>query len=662
MIYILLFGTEAFAQADSTKKLTELVVSGQLKAVRRSESIVPVELLSNNLFKKNPSPSLFESIGMVNGIQSQINCNVCNAGDIHINGMEGPYTMVLIDGMPIVSALSSVYGLSGIPNSIIERVEIVKGPASSLYGSEAMGGIINIITKNVSAAPRISVDIMGTSWGEITSDVSGKFALGKTKKIEGLIGINQHQYNNTIDNNKDGFTDIAVQNRWSVFNKWNLKRKNEKIASLATRYVRDERWGGQTNWNETFRGGDSIYGEQIATSRVELIGQYQWPTKERIFSQISYNLHKQKAFYGLNQFNAGQQVVFGQSYWDKDWSKQHNTLIGLSTRYTYYDDSSVGTPQPQKTLLPGLFAQYEWKKNAHFSLLTGYRLDYHPQHKLVHSPRLAAKWRLKNDQTLRLSAGTGFRVVNLFTEDHAALSGARTVLIRESLNPERSYNATLNYNRFIAAKSGPIEIDVTAFYTHFTNKIVGDYDSDPQKIIYQNMRGNALSRGLSLNIDKKFKLPLRLNIGISWMDVLLQTEDNSGDLITIRQLIAPQWSGNALLNYRFSKKWSFDLTAKYYGPMRLPILPNDYRPEYSPWFCLANVQVQNQTAQKLEIYAGIKNLFNFMPRNPIMRPFDPFDKQASDPISNPNGHTFDPSYNYASLQGIRGYLGIRYTL
>ena len=113
-----------------------------------------VEIYSQKFFQKNPTPSVFEAIAMVNGVQPQLNCSVCNTGDIHINGLEGPYTMILIDGMPIVSSLSTVYGLSGIPNSIIERIEVVKGPASSLYGSEAMGGVINIITKNTLTAPK----------------------------------------------------------------------------------------------------------------------------------------------------------------------------------------------------------------------------------------------------------------------------------------------------------------------------------------------------------------------------------------------------------------------------------------------------------------------------------------------------------------------------
>ena len=115
-------------------------------------SPIPVEVYSPAYFKKNPSPNIFESLQMVNGVQPQLNCNVCNTGDIHINGMEGPYTMILIDGMPIVSSLSTVYGLAGIPNSMVKRIEIVKGPASTLYGSEAVGGLINIITKDAAGS------------------------------------------------------------------------------------------------------------------------------------------------------------------------------------------------------------------------------------------------------------------------------------------------------------------------------------------------------------------------------------------------------------------------------------------------------------------------------------------------------------------------------
>ena len=110
------------------------------------------------------------------------------------------------------------------------------------------------------------------------------------------------------------------------------------------------------------------------------------------------------------------------------------------------------------------------------------------------------------------------------------------------------------------------------------------------------------------------------------------------------------------------KGFSVDLTGQWNGPMRLPILPNDYRPEYSPWFFIANIQITKDFAHGISLYGGAKNIFNFVPRDPIMRSFDPFDRHVNDPVNNPYGYTFDPSYNYASLQGIRAFAGIRYNL
>ena len=107
---------------ESDNSLDEIVVSGTLRPVSKSASPVPVDVYGKSFFKKNPTPSIFESLQNVNGVRPQLNCNVCNTGDIHINGLEGPYTFVLIDGMPIVSGLSTVYGLTGIPQALIERI------------------------------------------------------------------------------------------------------------------------------------------------------------------------------------------------------------------------------------------------------------------------------------------------------------------------------------------------------------------------------------------------------------------------------------------------------------------------------------------------------------------------------------------------------------
>jgi outer membrane receptor for ferrienterochelin and colicins len=646
--------------------LNEVVITGTMKEMSRAESPIPVEIITAKLFQKNPTPSLFEAVGMVNGVQPQLNCNVCNTGDIHINGMEGPYTMILIDGMPIVSSLSTVYGLNGIPNSLVDRIEVVKGPGSSLYGSEAMGGIINVITKNPLSAAALSTDVFATSWGEVSTDASAKFRFGKATS---LLGINYFNYQNPIDNNKDGFTDLTLQNRISVFNKWSFKRKDYRSASIAARYVYEDRWGGQMNWTKEYRGSDSIYGEAIYTKRAELIGTYQLPVKEKIFTQFSYNWHDQDSHYGITPYIANQQVAFAQMYWDRPLTQKHSLLLGASYRYTIYDDNTPGTAstdgkknQPANTPLPGIFIQDEWSINTKHKLLGGYRYDYDQHHGSVHSPRLAYKWSPDKDNTIRISMGTGYRVVNLFTEDHAALTGAREVVIKEALNPERSYNSNLNYVLKIPTPSFLLALDATAFYSYFTNRITGDFNTDPNKIIYDNLDGHAISQGISLNADVSFYFPLKLMLGSTYMNVY-QIEDNGvGTFVKSQQLHAPKWSGTFVATYSFPRKFIVDLTGKWTGPMRLPILPNDYRPEYSPWFCTANVQLTKKYKNGLEVYGGVKNLLNFVPADPILRAFDPFDKTVDDPVSNPHGYTFDPSYNYASMQGIRWFLGIRYHL
>ena len=365
----------------SDNSLDEIVVSGNLRPVSKSASSVPVDVYSKSFFKKNPTPSIFESLQNVNGVRPQLNCNVCNTGDIHINGLEGPYTFVLIDGMPIVSGLSTVYGLTGIPQALIQRVEVVKGPASTLYGSEAVGGIINIITKKPSNSPMLFVDSFSSSWEEINTDIGFKY--NASKKIQGLLGINYFNYQNIIDNNNDNFTDLTLQNRISIFNKLNIERRNNKLFTVAFRYVYEDRWGGETNWNKSFRGTDLVYGESIYTSRWETFGTYELPTTENIRLQFSANGHHQDSFYGTDSYKADQLIAFGQLIYNKKIKKEHDLLFGIAYRYTTYDDNTFATSEsdgetnkPSVIHLPGVFLQDEISLTNQHKLLIGARYDY----------------------------------------------------------------------------------------------------------------------------------------------------------------------------------------------------------------------------------------------------------------------------------------------
>lgn len=650
---------------SSAQTLGEVVVSGTMKVVNRMESAVPVEVYKPVFFKKNPTPNIFEALQNVNGVRPQINCNVCNTGDIHINGLEGPYTLVLIDGMPIVSGLSTVYGLSGIPNSLIDRVEIVKGPASSLYGSEAVGGLINIITKNPKNASKFSADAFSTSWGEANLDLGFKANIGSKTTL--LLGANYFNYSNRIDNNHDNFTDLTLQDRISIFQKWQFKRDNDRLFSLAARYFYEDRWGGEMQWNKAFRGGDSIYGESIYTKRYELLGQYQLPFTEKIVASFSYTDHDQNSVYGNMPYLARQQIAFGQLVWDKSWDK-HDFLLGTAVRYQMYNDNTPATQTADQTWIPGFFVQDEIALAEAHKLLLGLRYDYQNQHGGIVTPRLAYKWSVSDDAILRFNAGTGFRTVNLFTEEHAALTGARDVVIVGDLAPERSYNANLNYLRKFRFNGGLLVLEGSGWYTHFTNAIIPDYDTNPNQIIYKNLDGYSVSKGISLNADVLYG-GFKATLGATLMDVS-KTENS----ITTRQMLTERVSGTWALSYSFAKAFlDVDYTGNLYGGMRLPVLgPNDPRADHSSPYSIQNIQFTFRKIPNVDIYAGVKNLLNWTPNkgNPflIARANDPFDKDVQfdntgNPVATPNnpyGLTFDPSYVYGPNQGIRTFLGFRY--
>lgn len=646
--------------------LDEVVISGTLSSISKRESPIPIEVYSSKFIEKLPVSGLFEATQNINGVRPQLNCAVCNTGDIHINGMEGPYTMITIDGMPLVGGLSSVYGLQGIPTSLIQQIEVVKGPASTLYGSQAVGGLINVITKRPEDSPNFSWGSNITSWREIQTDMSFKY---KLKNATANFGADYFNYTLPIDKNGDNFTDLTQIHRISIFNKIDFQRKNNREASLLVRYLNEDRWGGEMNWAPEFRGGDSIYGESVYTDRFEVVGKYQLPTKESLVLSGSYSNHVQNSYYGTTSYNALQQIGYGQLIWDKQWNIKNQLVSGLVARYEFYDDNTFATQstdtvnpvnQPTIDIYPGVFAQNSTDINEKIKMLSGVRFDYHNKHKLIFTPRLNFKYSPTQKLTARLGYGNGFRVVNVFTEDHAALTGARKVEIPNELNPERSHNGNLNIEKRINTKWSYITLDASVFYTYFSNKIIPDYDTDDSKIIYANLAGNAVSKGVSLNARMLFEFPLTINFGATLMDVYTNEIDDAGKTVKSPQLLTENITGTWSVSYEFTKAAiSIDYTGNLYGAMYLPVFQNDFRPSKSPLFSIQNLKVSKAFNNGWKVSAGVRNLLNFTPpATSIMRAFDPFDKNVT--VNNPNNYTFDPSYVYTSFQGITAFFGVRY--
>ncbi|MDX1618155.1 MAG: TonB-dependent receptor [Balneolaceae bacterium] len=630
---------------SSVLELGQVVVTGTMKETFVKDSPVKVNVVSSRFLGKNPGNNLMENVGYINGLYEQVDCGVCGTSNIRINGMEGPYTSILIDGMPIMGSLASVYGLNGIGSNVIESIEIIKGPNSTLYGSEAMGGVINVRTKDPASIPAVSVDAYGTTHEEGNLD----FTISPAgERFNTLVSGNLFYFDRFMDHNNDTFADVTRRKRVSLFNKWSFKRPQARTFTVAGKYYYEDRIGGVEAYTKELRGSDRVYGEAIETNRFELVGSYQLPIGgEHIRTDFSYSWHNQDSFYGDYHYTADQRIYFTNLIWDKRFSAARQLLVGGTVRYDRlnqtFDGILLEDGSEDRRFTPGLFGQYEHIFSDAFRGLAGLRIDHYVDHGFIYSPRLSLKADAGHHTTVRLNAGTGFRIVNLFTEEHEALTGSRQVVITENLSPERSYNSTLNINQIIDIGVSVLNIDLDLFYTYFTNQIIPDY-SVANEIRYSNLEGHAVTRGISLSAAHNFPGPLQYSIGVTLQDVYQQEGGSRSPLP-----FAPDYSGVFTLSYAFSPlDLSVDYTGRITGPMPLP----EYEgyANRSEWFTEQNIKLSKQLSPGIQIYGSVKNLFNYTQDDPLIAPERPFsDEFATDHV-------------YGPLQTRRLLLGIRYEM
>lgn len=630
---------------EQIEKLPQLVVTGTLRETKLKDTPVKVQVLTAQYLQKNPSSNLMDNISFINGLYEEVGCGVCSTNSVRINGMQGPYTAVLIDGMPIMGSLASVYGLNGINPAIIETIEITKGPNSTLYGSEAMGGVINIRTKNPDAANSVHLDIYGTTHQEANLDVS---LTKNINKVRTLWSGSIYHFDHFLDGNNDGFSDLTKNNRYAFFTKWNFSSENNQNLNLAAKLYFEDRLGGTEFYSKKYRGSSEVYGESILTKRFELMSDYDFSISgEQLSLNTSYSYHDQNSWYGDYSYQASQSIIYSNLVWDKQFDIQNLLVAGTSFKYDrleqIFGEQYVPYGSSDNRFVPGLFAQYERIFNNTLRGLAGLRLDYHNKHGYILSPRLNIKLDATDHTTIRFNTGTGFRVVNIFTEQHEVLSGSRVVEIQEELNPERSINGTLNINQIIDIGVSVLNIDFDLFYTRFSNQILPDYQT-PGKIIYTNLKGYAATRGFALNAAHNFPSPLMYSIGFTVQDVFQSFEGVKHPVFH-----APEWSSVFSLSYEF-EQWntSVDFTGRIVGKMYLPKYPG--YSDRSEIFTEQNIKLTRTFGNGWSTYINVKNLFDYTQKNPIVAPDRPFsDDFATDRVFGP-------------LQGRRILFGLRYDL
>lgn len=622
---------------ESTYLLGGATIVGSLSAMQLKESPIRTQVLSGKSLREIPADDATEALDFSNGIRETIACGICGTNDIHINGLEGVYTLVLIDGVPLLGGLASAYALDGIPLSMIQQIEVIQGPASARFGSQAVGGVINVVLSPLRS---------GTSSGSIGLDTHGRFTATSSATwgrddAPWQLGLDAHRFVNRIDDNGDGMTDAPTIER--LVGTLRHQRSTEKRYWRSTlRGFAEKRFGGAMAFIEEDRGTSNRYGERIDLLRGEyLVGGSPRGGTGMTF-QGGGSFHGQQSDYGLTTFNAREFTANAEAF-HSGWSWKENRRItaGMSILWDNYQDETPADSD-MNVLVPALYIEHTGSSDERdggskrFSWIHGLRIEKPSNAGVIIAPRINFKWSPSNTLDFRLNAGRGYRRVHLFTEEHAALDGSRAVLQpAQGLRPESSWNTNLSAAWSSGDDTYSATVSAHAFTTVFTDRIYADFDSLPNAIVYRNIDGVGWNRGVGMDVVFSGFHGWSCTAGATLLRSQLLEQSDSPWSIDEWQMaedieFAPNLTANLGLGYRW-RDWGVNMSAQHVGVMRLPYY-SDAEPDNSDPFQLVHLSLLKSWAPKNikrsgmmnTLTVGVKNLTNTTQARPIIASDSPF--------------------------------------
>ncbi|MBU1936629.1 TonB-dependent receptor, partial [bacterium] len=391
-------------------------------------------------------------------------CALCGSMGIGMQGLDPSYTEVNVDGLPVLSGLGTLYGLDGLSVSDVSEVQLVKGSSSSLFGSGAIAGAVNLVSAKSSENPEMRVSLSGSDTRQHTLSANLSHQLAETPfRLSASYGSEPDK----VDRDDDGITDTPKYDRFNLHG-----TVSRYIAggdfTFGGRFYTEQRFAGETRWTENDKGSADVYGRFIETNRREVSFGYASESASdlRFSTNAALVKHEQNSWYGTTSFDAVQNLASAKASLEKDWAPVHTTLLQGVFQYDDYNDNlNLGTPTDQLNRVPGIIAQHTWTIRNQWTLQGGGRLEHFNDYGWVWNPRGSALWQANNNLSFRLSGGTGFRRVSIFSIDKAVHAGFEHVLVPNNLEPEKSFGSSFAVNYRWIQKLYSITADVNTFYT-----------------------------------------------------------------------------------------------------------------------------------------------------------------------------------------------------
>lgn len=631
-------GEQAVQLTATTFALGGATVVGSMSPARLKQSPIRTAVLSGASLDALHAQDLVESLDFTTGVRETIGCGVCGTNSVQLNGMEGVYSLVLIDGVPLLGGLASAYALDGIPLSMVQQVEVIQGPASARFGSQAVGGVINVVLTPLHAGDafaRLRFD------GHGRLQASGSAVWGQEGSLW-QIGLDGIHFQRRVDDNGDGFTDAPTLHRL-VTTLRHQHRSDRRQMRYTARLFAEERFGGDTAFQEIHRGGMEVYGERIDLLRAELTWGSAPLTGTGWTLQGGGAYHQQVSTYGTTDFNAKEwtaNVDAFHSGWS--WADGQHVRGGISLLWDVYQDETPASSD-MKAWVPAVYGEYAGEAGT-WSWIHGIRFERPSDQGLVIAPRINFKWAPHPLWDLRLNGGRGYRRVHLFTEEHAALDGSREVrLAEEGLDPESSWNANVNLTRTLGSERWTGSVSMQAFSTLFTGRIYADYDSLPNAILYRNIAGLGWNRGISGDLWVNGSDGWQVALGATWLrSELFESGSLAGEGDPVE--FAPNWTTNLKLG-QSKLRWGWNLTAQTAGRMAVPYYDATFGDVSDP-YALVHLSVNRSfvAGGRHTLTVGVQNVSNATQRSPLLGTENPF------------GEEFDASRVYGPIEGRRAFV------
>lgn len=619
---------------ESDLRGKDMVITATRTKKHKRDVPVIVNIVDDKLFADTQSETLADGIVFQPGLRVENNCQNCGFTQLRINGLEGGYSQILIDGRPIFSALNGVYGLEQIPTSMVEQIEVVRGGGSALYGGNAIAGTVNVITREAIKTGfdvTASKSFLNGGADDHKVSVSTTYVSDDLRAGVSLFGLARSR--SPYDHDHDDFSEIVKLQNASFGLRSHLRPSLLSKLTFEFHSLNEDRRGGNrfefkpheadiAEWLEhTVIGGSVAYENVLATDELNEVEFYL--SAQRTSRDSYYGAGRDPNAYGESL----DRTIAAGGHYSRSASSTNDLTFGADLKYNRLEDEIVGYQRftDQSITTVGAYAQTDWKPVELVNLLLGARLDKHSfvDNPIV-SPRANLLLRLNGESQIRLSGSTGYRAPQTFDEDlHIESVSGEALLIElaPDLGTERSWSSSGSYDHSYSNPDYYWGFTLEGFYTKVTDAFIledNGEDTAGNFLLLKKNGGSAVVKGATLDLRAstwKTSFQAGLTLQSSRYDNPVEWADG---LFSDLMLRTPGLYGYYAASWQFASFASAAVSGIYTGPMDVPHLAGyiaEDRLERSDAFWEANASFDLDLGlggqlPELEIKVGIKNIFN----------------------------------------------------